>query len=738
MNTVTKAAPKTDTIFSSHVALAMSLLPDLTGVCLLDATLTSHGAHGVISGSACTKWVQSLGLAETANRNAVAQARGLSSWWTAIPMEQSDGALLGVFCVVQKREMPPTQPSVYADELHRTLRPLLNCVHRDLIALKPTPELVQKLTERTLELEWLFNVTSNLKGAVDDQRIVEELLSAATKRLHSALGVLCIPDKRMTMTSGTDSPSGATMHEAWIQTRPHLMTWVQRQNRQLVINRVNSGKTARLPCKVLRVPISREAGRVMGMLAFYNPPGAPDYQDRETFLARHIGRQAASIIEAQFDLMTGLYTRAGLDQMYLAGEHAEDIAEASVLYVDINQIHIVNELHGFEVGNELIVRVADLLSTPILPSAALAARISGDRFAIVLPQTTCPDALIVAGKLQAAVRKIVIGPAAEPFDVSINGGISILLPMPEGLARAIAAAEMACKTAKQRGRNRVELYDLEDGSMMRRHTDAIAVGQLRSALKTDRLLLFAQRIKPLQNARLAGGYELLLRLRDIDGTLVAPGPLIETAQRYQILPSIDRWVMQRALQMLAPYRGMLKSRELGISINVSGQSIGDETFVEQLIQLLKEANLPMNCVSVELTEQAAITNLARANHMLSRLSALGCRFALDDFGTGANSLTYLKALNVYRVKIDGSFVRDILTNRNSHATVCAIVELAKGMGIETVAEYVETEEIAQAVKRLGVDYAQGYAYGKPEPLSDLLCDLTHDESRRLHRLYLES
>jgi diguanylate cyclase (GGDEF)-like protein len=738
VNAVTQATPKIDTVFGSHVALAMSLVPDLTGVCLLDGTLNSLGAHGDFTTAAGIKWVQSLGLLDASNRTPVARARGLACWWTAIPIEESDGSLLGVFCVSQKRQSPPTQPSVYANELNGALRPLLHCVHRDLVALKPAPEVVQILTERTMELEWLFNVTSNLKGAVDDQRIVEELLSAATKRLHSAYGVLCIPNKRMTLRSASDASSAASMNDAWVQTQPHLMTWVQRQNRPLVINRVNSATTDRVSCKVLCVPVGRESGRVMGMLAFYNPPDAADFQDRQTFLARHIGRQAASIIEAQFDLMTGLYTRAGLDQMYVSIEYAQESVEASILYVDINQIHVANELYGFEVGNELIVRVADLLTAPILPVEALAARISGDRFAIILPLTSCTDALVVAGKLQAAVRQIVIGPATDPFDVSINGGISILLPMPDGLARAIAAAEMACKTAKQRGRNRIELYNLEDGSMMRRHTDAIAVGQLRSALKSDRLLLHAQRITPLQNSRLAGGYELLLRLRDIDGKLIAPGPLIDTAQRYQLLPSIDRWVMQRALQMLAPYRGMLKSRELSISINVSGQSIGDEAFGEQLTQLLKDANLPTNCVSVELTEQAAITNLTRANQLVGRLSALGCRFALDDFGTGANSLSYLKTLQIYRVKIDGSFVRDILTNRNSRATVCAIVELAKGMGIETVAEYVETEEIAQAVKLLGVDYAQGYAYGKPEPLSDLLDDLTQDESRRLHRLYLET
>jgi EAL domain-containing protein (putative c-di-GMP-specific phosphodiesterase class I) len=175
-----------------------------------------------------------------------------------------------------------------------------------------------------------------------------------------------------------------------------------------------------------------------------------------------------------------------------------------------------------------------------------------------------------------------------------------------------------------------------------------------------------------------------------------------------------------------------------MSINVSGQSIGDETFIQQFTQLLKEANLPRNCISVELTEQAAITNLASAQQMVARLGALGCGFALDDFGTGANSLTYLKALQVNRVKIDGSFVRDILSDRNSLATVKAIVELAKGLGIETVAEYVENDEIAREVRRLGVDYAQGYAYGRPEPLTEILESLAHDESRRLHRLYLET
>ena len=273
--------------------------------------------------------------------------------------------------------------------------------------------------------------------------------------------------------------------------------------------------------------------------------------------------------------------------------------------------------------------------------------------------------------------------------------------------------------------------------MIRRHVDAVAVGQLRSALKSDRLLLFAQRITSLRDASLPGGYEILLRLRAPDGGVVAPGPLISAAERYQLLPSIDRWVAQRALQVLAPYRGMLKSRGLGISINVSGQSVGSDDYTQQLMSDLKAANLPAGSITVEITEQAAVASLPRAREMIGRLGPWGCKFALDDFGTGSNTLTYLNALPIARVKIDGSFVRDIVTNPRSQATVRGIVELARAFSIDTVAEFVENEAIAEKVRSLGVDYAQGYAFGRPEPLEGILESLARDESRRLQRLYLE-
>ena len=254
------------------------------------------------------------------------------------------------------------------------------------------------------------------------------------------------------------------------------------------------------------------------------------------------------------------------------------------------------------------------------------------------------EAANIAEKLKTAAGRITIGPAEKGTEISISCGIASLVCMPQGLDRGIAAAELACKTAKNRGRDRVEIYACDDNSMMRRYDDAIAIGQLRGALKTDRLMLYAQLITPLRNKSLPCGYEILLRMRGEDGKLVMPGPLIDAASRFQLLPTVDRWVTKRALEMLAPYRGMLSSRGIGISINVSGQSIGDEVFVGQLAQQIKAARLPADCLTIEITEQAAVTNLARANELIRQLKFVGCQFALDDFGTGANSLMSLKQL----------------------------------------------------------------------------------------------
>jgi diguanylate cyclase (GGDEF)-like protein len=726
-----------DPLLTSYAQLAKGLIGQSTGICLFDHELRPRGQHLGLESPSVERWVKTLHWADATERTAAAISLLPGEWLTAIPLEQADGALLGVFCIQEARKQPPARPAQYAGEMQRTLKPLLDCIHREMAAVLPAKSRIQTLTERTTELEWLFRVTTNLKGSVDEKHVLQELVDGAARRLESELGVIYIPGRRLCLERVQSPAHAVQLLEAWRRTKTHLLTWAQRHNRPLIVGG-SGGQERKLRCKILGVPVVRDSGQVIGVLGFFNPASAPDFATRHIFLARHLGRQAAGIVESQFDLMTGLYTRGGLEQAsgQLSGEVGP--GETSILYIDVDHMHVLNELHGFELGNEMIVRIADLLAPPLLPEQAIAARISADRFAVLLPLTDVQQAAASADAIRLAASRLKIGPAESAVDVSISCGVAPYIAMPQGLDRALATAELACKAAKSKGRNRVEVYASDDNSMIRRHDDVLAVGQLRAALKADRLVLFAQRIVPLRSTTLATGYEILVRILDDNGELVMPGPLISAAQRYQLLPSLDRWVTTRALEMLAPYRSMLSSRGVGMSINVSGQSICDETFVTQLAQQIMSARLPEDCITVEITEQSAVTNLARANKLIRQLKSLGCHIALDDFGTGANSLTYLKHLQISRVKIDGSFVRDVATDRNSRSTVRAIVELAAGMSIDTVAEFVETQEIADEVRDLGVDYAQGYAFGKPEPLDQVLAALGEDESQRLHRLFLES
>jgi diguanylate cyclase (GGDEF)-like protein len=718
----------TGSMLGSYAGIAQAIVDGLEGTALFDATLALRGQTGAMQGAAIVPWLRDSRGFESAP-HAARQLPGGNSV-VGIPVRSTDGRFLGAFCV-QVRAAASLAP----DAIAKKLQPVVESLRRELDTAPRKKSREQALSDRTHELEWLFKVTQKLQGANDDAKVLEQLLAEATRRMHCAFGALLIPDKRLAIRHGAEPGAAVVLHALFEKNRDELLAWVQRRNRALVINGGKRGK-APPPCRILGVPVVLSTGRVIGLLAFLNLNERTPFEDKHTYLARHLGRQAASLIEAHFDLMTGLYSRAGLDQAYLqALSQAPDDAR-SVIYVDVDRTHVVNELHGFELGNELIVRIAGLMGSPTLPEGAFAGRLSGDRFAIVLNGEDALAGAKHAARLREAVSKIAIGPDAG-LEVSISCGVAELVDIPQGLARALAAAEIACKAAKDHGRNRVEVYAAQDSSIMRRKDDVAAVGRLRQALRTDSFVLYAQRIAPLQRLDQPGGYEILMRLKQADGSLLSPGPIIAAAQRYQLLPSVDRWVTQRAFEMLAPYRAMLKSSGLYMSVNISGQSLGDEAFAQGFTRGLQEAVLPAGSLCIEVTEQAAVSNLAHAGKLLESLRASGHRVALDDFGTGANTLASFKNLQVGTLKIDGLFVRDILTNAKSKSTVRGIVELAKAYGVTTVAEYVETEEVARCLKQLGVDYAQGYAYGQPQPLDGLLASLGRDESARLHRLFLE-
>jgi EAL domain-containing protein (putative c-di-GMP-specific phosphodiesterase class I) len=259
---------------------------------------------------------------------------------------------------------------------------------------------------------------------------------------------------------------------------------------------------------------------------------------------------------------------------------------------------------------------------------------------------------------------------------------------------------------------------------MRRYEDVNIAPMLRAAISENRLRLDAQLIAPMQGSQSGTPhFELLLRMIDDSGETIGPARFMSAAVRYQLMPAVDRWVIQEALRLLTPHAGLLAECPVVFTINVSGQSLGEDGFADLVIEQIRGSGIPARVFCFELTESAAIANLGHAETMMKRLREFGCTIALDDFGTGLSSLAYLRALPVDMLKIDGSFVRDVLKDPRAESMVQAIAQLARSMNLVTVAEYVETDEIRLRIAQLGVDYGQGFGIARPAPFADAIRDL---------------
>ncbi len=429
------------------------------------------------------------------------------------------------------------------------------------------------------------------------------------------------------------------------------------------------------------------------------------------------------VAAGSFDSLTGLYTRPAFEsRVRMVVASGASSTEFSSLYINVDQLHVINDNFGMRAGDGVLGQLGELLRGR-LPPGAFASRISGDRFAALLPGGL-DDAERFGESLREAAEKVGSTQGNSRLRVSISIGVAALDSSAGELMHSLAAAETACKAAKDRGRNRVEVYRANDVSLVRRFADINIAGRLHDAISSGRFRLDAQLIQPFdRNARLKPHYELLVRMIDEDGTAAGPDSFMSAAVRYQLMQSIDRWVIDTAIERFKSHAGTFSAVPLCFAINFSGQSLSDESFGDFLIERIRASGLPPELFCFELTENATIASIARASELMERIRTLGCGIALDDFGTGLSSLSYLRQLPVTMLKIDGSFVRDVVRDPRAESMVRAIAQLARTMSLTTVAEYVETEEIRARVATLGVDYGQGFAIAKPLPLDEVLAEL---------------
>ena len=428
--------------------------------------------------------------------------------------------------------------------------------------------------------------------------------------------------------------------------------------------------------------------------------------------------------QASHDALTGLVNRrefelrlqALLDRPRQAGR------EGSLLYLDMDQFKIINDTCGHQAGDEMLREVCRLLQSHLRDGDTLA-RLGGDEFGILLKDCPAGPSARIAEQLRQAAQDLRVDWDGQQLTTGLSIGMVQLIPALNTIQEAMRVADMACYRAKEGGRNRVFIYQPEDIEMTRREGDMDWVRRLRLALEHGRFQLYAQAIRPL-GARAGEGLhiEVLLRLQDEDGHLVAPGTFIPAAEHYGMMPSIDRWVVRHTLQALAQHQAAPGGRPAlhTCAINLSGTSLGDDSLLKFIRTALAETGLDPTLVCFEITETSAISHLPNAVRLMKELQQLGCRFALDDFGAGMSSFTYLKHLPVHYLKIDGAFVKDMLQDPTSRAMVEMIHRIGQLMGKETIAEFAESEAIVQALLAIGVDFAQGYAVARPVPLAQLL------------------
>jgi diguanylate cyclase (GGDEF)-like protein/PAS domain S-box-containing protein len=419
--------------------------------------------------------------------------------------------------------------------------------------------------------------------------------------------------------------------------------------------------------------------------------------------------------QAKHDALTGLVNRREfIRRLENALVHSKRDGTPCVLcYLDLDQFKIVNDTVGHTAGDELLKELSGLLYGRLRTRDTLS-RVGGDEFALLLESCHLEDGIRVAETLLAVLAGFRFHWETREFQIGASIGIVPISAETDTALQVLSQADLACYTAKDLGRNRIHVYHAGDVELTRLESQMAQVSGLQVALKNDRFQLYQQPICALEDGRVEH-YELLLRLHEeTPDKILSPRSFIPAAERYGMMKEVDRWVIQHALSVYAQRFG--ESSDIAFSINLSGNSLNDESLLPWINQQLKHYQVPPSRICFEVTETAAIRNLNQAKQLIEELKTRGCRFALDDFGSGLSSFAYIKYLPVDYLKIDGSFVADLEHDPTANAMVSAINEMGHVLGMKTVAEHVENDTTLELIRQIGVDYVQGYALGKPTPL----------------------
>ncbi|MEG4205398.1 EAL domain-containing protein [Microcoleus sp. Pol7_A1] len=453
-------------------------------------------------------------------------------------------------------------------------------------------------------------------------------------------------------------------------------------------------------------PIRDRQGQIIGAVIVFHDVTESRYLAKQLYW------------EASHDALTGLINRRGFEQQLIEAIASVQVShqQHALCYLDLDQFKVVNDTAGHIAGDELLRQITALLQKGVRANDTLA-RLGGDEFGLLLTQCPLSQAALIAEKLKDLVHEFRFIWNNKTFIIGVSIGVVAIDQTSQDLMPVLGAADAACYAAKAKGRNCIHVYSLDDGELIRQRGERLVVSKISRALETNHFRLYFQKIVSISSSPSLEHYEILLRMLDENGEIVAPNEFIPAAERYGLITKIDCWVIETFFSNYHNLSGQQVLTDGLYTINISGASISNNQFMMFLIDQFPRYQIPPQSICFEITETAAIANFEQARYFMSELKKIGCRFALDDFGSGLSSFAYLINLPVDYLKIDGTFVKNISHNLISQAIVEGFNGIAHAMNLKTIAEFVEDETILEKLQEIGVDYAQGYGIGHPVPIN---------------------
>jgi len=692
-------------LFTDYSAMLRSLIPDAKGFLFFDRKSRLYWQDDLAKQTELTKEFQ-IALLQTVKTGEllgeIDRVRIGEDSAFLFQLVSDAGWKLGAIAVLIPHEHDEAWTRA---KVHAQIAPGLNSLQRELALRYKLVRTHRKMEEKTSDHRFLRQLGEWSRADINCEDALESILSCCAEHLNSESVTLMVPDMRIVVWAGKpglDSNEARLMIESFTETQS---VSTQPGTRAF--------KTTFKGC--YNAPVLQDKRFPVGVLNVHGEEG-DEFEERLNDIADAILSAIEYVLERDFDALTGL-PRWPVFESRLHEAWAHDDGQYVMMHFDIDRMQLANDSFGRSFGDQILRKFAETLRTHLNDHSYT--RISGNYCAALLHSVPLADAEQLAIKICDAFKGMMPCPGGKDFRTSVSVGVAPLMVTDKGIKDALGPAQAACDAAKDRGRGRVEVYQSADESIVKRLDDIQIIGDVRDALSSNNLALYAQPLASLQAPGKNPVVEILLRTVDEDGNHVSPAQFLSAAERFQVMPDLDRWVVDNTISMLETFLAE-SSQQPNVAINLSGQSFCNDDFSAFLRDRLTNTTIDAEKVCFEITETVAVANIKQAQAFVNEFKALGCRFSLDDFGTGLSSFAYLKLFPVDVIKIDGNFISDIETNEISRSMVTAIAEIAKVLEIQSVAEYVQNKNSADILRNMGIGWIQGHYVGKPRPLEDYL------------------